>query len=435
MNHQFHRSAVAALLRSSSSSSLALHLPCHPLRYHSRSTKVAFGGHLNALKRRHLGIQPERKPKPGHMVFACGMGQNAQLGVGDQENHSLPQRVVELPEGAFFMDAAAGSQHTLLLTTMNEVYCWGAMGPAVLQPGRPNNVVFPTYCELTQSLNIVKIRIGRLHGIALSKEGYVFTWGSGEYGQTGVGGTDINFGPIRLETLRDKDIVDIACGLDHCVALSRNGRVWTWGFGIEGQLGHNDTTDEHLPKEITSMREEGITRITCGPDSTVLINEKDGVVFTCGNGEAGQLGHGKRGLCLEPSPLNLENVKDVASGGAHMIALTKDGQVWSWGWGINGRLGHGSEEDFLEPEPIKALSPAANIVGIAAGGGHSLVLDASGRVFSWGYNGAGQLGLKHTEQVLAPSMIDALAHKRTLRVLCGLDHSLFITEPEPEEID
>jgi len=148
----------------------------------------------------------------GHMVFACGMGQNAQLGVGDQENHSLPQRVVELPEGAFFMDAAAGSQHTLLLTSkellligadvlmvvvvvvvvvvvmvmvivvmmvmmmmafspiaaMNEVYCWGAMGPAVLQPGRPNNVVFPTYCELTQSLNIVKIRIGRLHGIALS---------------------------------------------------------------------------------------------------------------------------------------------------------------------------------------------------------------------------------------------------------------------------
>jgi alpha-tubulin suppressor-like RCC1 family protein len=62
--------------------------------------------------------------------------------------------------------------------------------------------------------------------------------------------------------------------------------------------------------------------VTCGTDFTGLLNETEGRLFTFGNGEAGQLGHGERGLCLEPSVVPLDNVKEVAAGGAHMLALT-----------------------------------------------------------------------------------------------------------------
>ncbi len=62
--------------------------------------------------------------------------------------------------------------------------------------------------------------------------------------------------------------------------------------------------------------------MVCGTDFTSLLNEAEGRLFTFGNGEAGQLGHGERGLCLEPSAVPLDNVKEVAAGGAHMLALT-----------------------------------------------------------------------------------------------------------------
>jgi hypothetical protein len=120
-------------------------------------------------------------------------------------------------------------------------------------------------------------------------------------------------------------------------------------------LGHDSTEDEHKPREITSIRGlflqkkynnnkiiiiiiiiiiimiiindlstlgEGISRVACGTDFTALLDEEEGRLFTFGNGEAGQLGHGEKGLCLEPAIVPLDGVKDVVGGGAHMLALT-----------------------------------------------------------------------------------------------------------------
>lgn len=381
------------------------------------------------VEKRRYSIQPERVPKPGQGVYTCGTGRNAQLGVGDLEDYQLPVPVQELPVGASYIDAAAGWTQNFLLTTRHELYYWGSSGVYALLPmRRDKRIYYPTLCEPAQSLGIVKIRTGRQHGIALSKNGEVYIWGNSEFGQTGLGNKEAQHLPIRMEFFRDKSIVDVSCGLDHSAAVSKDGRVWTWGYGIDGQLGHNGTEDELKPKELTVIRGEGISRVTCGTDFTGLLNETEGRLFTFGNGEAGQLGHGERGLCLEPSVVPLDNVKEVAAGGAHMLALTKDGQAWSWGWGEDGRLGHGATEDFLKPEPIPTLGPAVGVVSVSAGGGHSLALTESGQVYGWGFNASGRLGLGNESSVMTPTLIKALADKRVLRAICGLDHSLFITQ-------
>jgi alpha-tubulin suppressor-like RCC1 family protein len=67
--------------------------------------------------------------------------------------------------------------------------------------------------------------------------------------------------------------------------------------------------------------------VACGTDFTALLDEKEGRLFTFGNGEAGQLGHGEKGLCLEPSVVPLDDVKDVVGGGAHMLALTSTRKI------------------------------------------------------------------------------------------------------------
>ncbi len=70
--------------------------------------------------------------------------------------------------------------------------------------------------------------------------------------------------------------------------------MWTWGYGIDGQLGHNDTEEYHKPKEVVSIRGAGITHAFCGTDFTCLLNSKTGELYTFGNGETGQLGHGQK---------------------------------------------------------------------------------------------------------------------------------------------
>lgn len=122
----------------------------------------------------------------------------------------------------------------------------------------------------------------RLTPFSISADGEVFVWGSAEFGQVGLGNNETQYLPVRIESLRDKGIgtkafilrdsevwpshvflwvaVDIACGLDHSVAISKHGRVWTWGYNIDGQLGHNSTEDESKPKEISSLRGKAVLR-------------------------------------------------------------------------------------------------------------------------------------------------------------------------------
>ena len=112
----------------------------------------------------------------------------------------------------------------------------------------------------------------------------------------------------------------------------------------------------------------------------------------------------------------------------------------------------------MKPEPIPTLGPEVGVVSVSAGGGHSLALTGtliyhnftddsclllllrltsqqhtqhateSGQVYGWGFNAGGRLGLGNESSVMTPTPIKALADKRVLRAICGLDHSLFITQ-------
>ena len=96
-------------------------------------------------------------------------------------------------------------------------------------------------------------------------------------------------------------------------------------------------------------------------------------------------------------------VVGVSAGGYHSAAVTADGRVFSWGLGRDGQLGHGDTEDQLTPKLITAL--AGHRIVHVDGSYHSIMVTASGRVFSCGFNSRGQLGSGDTEDCSVPTEV------------------------------
>lgn len=88
----------------------------------------------------------------------------------------------------------------------------------------------------------------------LVSTGQVWSWGDGDYGKLGRGGSDGCKTPKLVEKLQDLDIVKVCCGSQFSVALTKDGQVYTWGKGDNQRLGHG--TDEHVryPKLLDSLQ-------------------------------------------------------------------------------------------------------------------------------------------------------------------------------------
>lgn len=101
----------------------------------------------------------------------------------------------------------------------------------------------------------------------------VYAWGSNKYGQLGLGPVvQESPYPQVISALSGIEIVDIVAGQYHSVALTSTGRVYTWGWGIHGQLGHSTYDNQYYPK---LLQEEcpPAQQIAAGHAHTLLLFE------------------------------------------------------------------------------------------------------------------------------------------------------------------
>eukprot|EP00966_Prymnesium_polylepis_P008387 193320-Prymnesium_polylepis.1 len=129
----------------------------------------------------------------------------------------------------------------------------------------------------------------------------------------------------------------------------------------------------------------------------------------------GVLGHGEEDMVV-PVPtvvpgLAAVRVSSVSTSSIHTLALSEDGTVYSFGWGEYGKLGHGDEENQHTPRAIEGLR-GGRACAVAAANLHSLVLGASGAVYSFGCGGVGRLGHGGNHNQLTPKVIEALRSVR-----------------------
>ncbi|XP_068693163.1 uncharacterized protein [Montipora capricornis] len=164
-----------------------------------------------------------------------------------------------------------------------------------------------------------------------------------------------------------------------------------------------------------------------------------GLLLVWGCGEFGQHGHGHKEdvLCADAlgSPLWLgqdRQVVKVACGSSHTLVLTDDNKIYGWGNSNSGQLGMGNSETNLQPRVLHlAVSSGTKLAGIACGTRHSFIWTQQGDCFSFGNNYSGQLGYDFRkpdfkENQLHPLFVDTLLHRQVSEVACGARHSVFL---------
>ena len=130
-------------------------------------------------------------------------------------------------------------------------------------------------------------------------------------------------------------------------------RVFSWGTGDDGQLGHpgpfeksgvNMTYAELEPRNVVALQDEGVVQLACGLAHSAAVT-KDGRLFTWGQGKDHRLGHGIEGMVEEPrvvAALAGVNITKVACGDNHTLAISDEGVLYSWGFG-GGQWGTSNE--------------------------------------------------------------------------------------------
>eukprot|EP01130_Rhizamoeba_saxonica_P017942 TRINITY_DN8847_c0_g1_i1.p1 TRINITY_DN8847_c0_g1~~TRINITY_DN8847_c0_g1_i1.p1 ORF type:complete len:758 (+),score=135.46 TRINITY_DN8847_c0_g1_i1:1-2274(+) len=309
-----------------------------------------------------------------------------------------------------------------------KMYCWGMNARSQLgfSGSSPNKPTEMSFCEELFEVVPRDIICGYTHTIFLLDDGTMYGWGNNQYGQLTLNTTNNNYNtPTKIDFRFLERVAMIKSGDNHNIALLENGDIFSWGYNGFGELGHGNTTNLTEPRLIPM--ENPIKSISCGANHTIVLDVK-GFLWSWGCNQSGQLGYENQSL--EPVKIEFEfpsNVIDICCGYNRTFALTECGKVFSWGYNQYGDLGLGHSRNISTPTFIEELVEI-NIVQITCGANHSLAMDEHGNIYSWGYNGYGQLGHGETLDRQKPHKIDFPFDSRVIAICCGYNYSSALTE-------
>lgn len=228
---------------------------------------------------------------------------------------------------------SAGYTHVALVRN-GQLYVWGYAANGCLGVGPTlSHTVAPTTVPLFPALGIQvsSVACGRLHTLALTDNG-VYSWGSSKYGQLGLGTTVQCPQPQLVEALSHETIVSVFAGQYHSMALTSDGRLYTWGWGVHGQLGHNSVEDCHYPRLVRSLISEVCVSCSAGHAHSLILTA-NGKVWACGSSVFGQLGTGSN--AKSSSPVQVyglpEKIIAVSTAYFHNLALAESNRLYTWG--------------------------------------------------------------------------------------------------------
>ena len=292
-------------------------------------------------------------------LAAWGYNGDGELGDNTRTERFVPVPVNTAPGvstlyGNAVVAIAAGENHSLALCSDGTVAGWGYNGYSQLGDNTSTGRLVPVGVNTNAGVSalygktVVAVAAGQYHSLALCTDGTVVAWGYNAYGQLGDNTTTTRRAPVAVSTassvsaLNGKQVVAIAAGRWHSLALCSDGTVAGWGYNTGGELGDNTTTQRLVPVAVNSAS--------------------------------------------SASALCAKTVVTITAGQSHSLALCSDGTAAAWGGDSYGQLGNNDNTGTQCNVPVTVsttpLAAGERWVRAASGQGasHSLALAAASSV-------------------------------------------------------
>lgn len=187
-------------------------------------------------------------------LYACGNGNEGQLGLGKKSREYLPKAITRTPEPV--ERVACGIFHTCFISTSGHVYAMGGNNFGQLGNGTKKRSLTPIVCKALQGKRVRYLACGH-HSAAVTDQGELYVWGTGVFGEY--------LSPQRFQAL-DQDVFfkHVSIGGTFGAAVSKEGSVWTWGMNTNGELGVGDNEPRLYPVAVQSIHHKNVEKVSCG---------------------------------------------------------------------------------------------------------------------------------------------------------------------------
>jgi alpha-tubulin suppressor-like RCC1 family protein len=375
-------------------------------------------------------------------LYTFGDGEYGRLGHGDEQKQLAPKRVVADDwEGRCVVSVACGTDHTAVVLDDGSLYTVGHGGDGRLGHGdEVTQLVLKRVAAANWEGRLaLSVACGMCHTAVVLDDRSLFTFGRGGDGRLGHGDEEKQLVPKRVaaEDWEGRCVVSVACGIKHTAVVLDDESLYTFGNGGSGRLGHGDEEKQLVSKRVAAGDWEGrcVVSVACSDRHTAVVLD-DGSLYTFGDGDNGQLGHGDEQNQLAPERVVVEDwegrcVVSVACGSGHTAVVLDDGSLYTFGYGGEGQLGHGDEQDQLAPERVVAEDWEGWLVmSIACGEDHTAVVLDNGSLYTFGQGGFGQLGHGDEQDQLAPECVVAedWEGRLVMSVACGQFHTAVVLD-------
>ena len=349
-------------------------------------------------------------------VISWGTNALGELGRGFTSTSETPGNVIDASgtgnlKGITLI--SAGARHSLAILD-GEVLAWGdnlntqlGQSASVTVNSTPDFVMKGKFFTITRLDNIVSLSAGETHSLAIDTEGKLFSWGEGVFGQLGIGGPIDPLDPGTFRRRRAKEVASrvrtMAAGYNHSVFVDSQGELHFFGANFHGQFGIPLTTTRVEADSTVGYNK--VVALACGTDFTLLL-KSDGTIEGAGDNAHEQIGGGAGGSIpvFQPFFNKVDRLAQIATQGNSFV-LKSDGSVWAFGQ--KEYVGFGTGSDVATATQIPSLT---DIIAIGGTLHNAFALRVDGQVYAWGENESGACGQGTTTALYtSPTLIPGLS--------------------------
>ena len=331
-------------------------------------------------------------------------GRNAYWQVGDSTTTDRSTPVTTFAGGTNWKEGFGGFWSSMGIKTDGTLWVWGANDSGQLG-NNGYGVVFYGITPVTTFAGGTDWKQGSSgwdHMAAIKTDGTLWTWGNNASGQLGDNTTNNGLTPVTTFA-GGTNWKQVSCGGLSIGAIKTDGTLWTWGNNASGQLGDNTTTNRLTPVT-TFAGGTNWKQVSCGTNAFMTAVKTDGTLWIWGNNTAGGLGiNAPNGRSTPVTTFaggtNWKQVSASSGFSNGVAAIKTDGTLWVWGDNTFGALGNNNTSGASRSTPLTTFAGGSNWKQVSAGE-CTLAIKTDGTLWTWGWNGYGQLGINSATQYM-----------------------------------